>query len=69
MVNSMCVFLRRRLTVQASQGSSHPGRLVNPRLICFVLYFSHFSLIWYLFPHLYTHLDVVKGAHRLTSSC
>jgi hypothetical protein len=38
----MPCFLRRRLGVQASQGPGRPGRLVNPRLIRFSLYFSHF---------------------------
>jgi hypothetical protein len=35
-------FLRHRLGVQVSQGPGRPGRLANPRLICFFLYFSHF---------------------------
>jgi hypothetical protein len=36
------LFLRRRLGVQVSQGPRHPGRLANPRLIYFSLYFPHF---------------------------
>jgi hypothetical protein len=36
------LFLRRCLGVQASQGPGRPGRLANPRLIRFSLYFSHF---------------------------
>jgi hypothetical protein len=39
--------LRRRLGVQASQDLGRPGRLANPRLILFSLYFPPFSLIFH----------------------
>jgi hypothetical protein len=44
------LFLRRRLSVQVSRNLGHPGRLANPRLILFSLYFPiflSFSLIWH----------------------
>jgi hypothetical protein len=40
------LFLRRRLGLQASQYPGRPGRLANPRLILFSLYFPPFSLIF-----------------------
>jgi hypothetical protein len=42
MVDSTSLFLRRHLGVQASQDPRRSGRLANPRLLLFSLYFPLF---------------------------
>jgi hypothetical protein len=61
------MFLRRRLGVQASQGLGRPGRLANPRLILFFLYFFHFTLIRCRLASPCTHLGGWKGVGRLVA--
>jgi hypothetical protein len=64
------LFLRRRLGVQASQDPRRPGRLANPRLILFSLYFLPFSLIFTYMRRLAspcTRLGGWKGVDRLAS--
>jgi hypothetical protein len=75
-IDSLSLFLRRRLGVQASQGPGRPGRLANPRLIRFSLYLSHFLSFFTDMASpclaLYSprrRLGISKGADRLTSPC
>jgi hypothetical protein len=63
------LFLRRRLGVQASQGSGRPGRLASSRLIRFPLYFSNFLSFFHWYGIALPRLGVLKGADRLTSPC